>query len=172
MQIIYKRLDELNPYERNPRKNDKAVAGVVASIKEFGFKVPMVVDSSGTIVCGHTRYKAAKELGMNEVPCIIADDLTEEQIKAFRLADNKVSEAAEWDFDLLDTEMGDIVGIDMTDFGFIDTPDIDWADVEELSEETYDKPEKDMCKCPECGYIGNKNSFVKVTSSEAEAQGE
>lgn len=172
MQIIYKRLDELNPYERNPRKNDKAVAGVVASIKEFGFKVPMVVDSTGTIVCGHTRYKAAKELGMTAVPCIIADDLTEEQIKAFRLADNKVSEAAEWDFDLLDTEMGDIVGIDMSDFGFIDTPDIDWADVEELSEETYDKPIKEMLECPHCHHVDSKNHFKKVEGTPEEDEGE
>lgn len=172
MQLIYKRLDELNPYENNPRKNDKAVAGVAASIRQFGFKVPMVVDSSGVIVCGHTRYKAAKELGMKEVPCIIADDLTDEQIKAFRLADNKVSEAAEWDFEMLDAEMGDIVGIDMSGFGFIDTPDIDWADVEELSEETYEKPVKEMLECPHCHHVDSKNHFKKVEGVAEEDEGE
>ena len=117
-QIVYKRLDELKPYEKNPRKNDKAVKFVENSIREFGFKVPIVIDSDGVIVCGHTRYKASKNLNLGEVPCIIADDLTEEQLKAFRLADNKVSEKAEWDFDLLNEEMEDIFSFDMEDFGF------------------------------------------------------
>ena len=92
MQIINKTLTELTPYRNNPRKNDAAVDKVAASIAEFGFKVPVVIDKDGTIVAGHTRYKAAQKLGMPEIPCIVADDLTEEQIKAFRLADNKVGE--------------------------------------------------------------------------------
>lgn len=116
-QIIYKPLDELKPYKRNPRKNDGAVDAVAASIKEFGFKVPIVIDTNGEIVAGHTRLKAAKKLGLAEVPCIIADDLTPEQIKAFRLADNKTAELAEWDFDLLHFELDDI-DLDMSDFGF------------------------------------------------------
>ena len=87
------KLSDLTPYDKNPRKNDDAVKYVKASIKEFGFKVPIVIDKDNVIIAGHTRYKASKELNINEVPCIIADDLTEEQIKAFRLADNKVSEA-------------------------------------------------------------------------------
>ena len=90
------------------------------SIKEFGFKVPIVIDKNNVIVAGHTRYKASKKLKLKEVPCIIADDLTDEQIKAFRLADNKVSEKAEWDFDLLMQELDDIKTIDMDDFGFLD----------------------------------------------------
>ena len=118
MQILEKRLDEIKPYERNPRKNDEAVKYVAASIKEFGFKVPLVIDSDGVIVCGHTRYKAAKQLGLPTVPCIMADDLTPEQIKAFRLADNKSSEFALWDDDLLSGELSDILDIDMSDFGF------------------------------------------------------
>ena len=116
-QIIYKPLCELKPYKRNPRKNDGAVDAVAASIKEFGFKVPIVIDANGEIVAGHTRLKAAKKLGLAEVPCIIADDLTPEQIKAFRLADNKTAELAEWDFDLLHLELDDI-DLDMSDFGF------------------------------------------------------
>ena len=87
-------------------------------IKEFGFKVPMVIDKDNVIVAGHTRYKASMELGLKEVPCIVADDLTEEQIKAFRLADNKVSEKSQWNFDLLNEELDDILDIDMEDFGF------------------------------------------------------
>lgn len=96
-QIQYLPLSELKPYENNPRKNDEAVEYVAKSIQEFGFKVPIVIDKNGVIVAGHTRYKAAKEIGMEEVPCIIADDLTEEQVKAFRLADNKVSDFSIWD---------------------------------------------------------------------------
>ena len=109
-------LSDIHPYARNPRKNDEAVKNVVASIREFGFLVPLVIDRNHEIVAGHTRYKAAKSLGMKEVPCVIADELTEDQIKAFRLADNKVSEAAQWDMNLLPLELADIV-MPMTDFG-------------------------------------------------------
>lgn len=112
------KLKDIKPYEKNPRKNDDAVPYVAESIKQFGFKVPIVIDKNNIIVAGHTRYKAAKKIGFKSVPCIIADDLTDEQIKAFRLADNKVSEKAEWDLDLLDSEIEGIFDIDMTDFGF------------------------------------------------------
>ena len=118
MQIIEKNIKELIPYEKNPRKNDQSVDKVANSIKEFGFKVPIVVDKNNIIVCGHTRYKAAKKLKLAVVPCVVADDLTEEQIKAYRLADNKVGEDSEWDMDLLHGELSDIIDIDMTDFGF------------------------------------------------------
>ena len=91
MQIVYKKIEELKPYKNNPRKNDEAVPYVAESIKQFGFKVPIIIDNNNEIIAGHTRYKASIKLEMKEVPCIIADDLTEEQIKAFRLADNKVA---------------------------------------------------------------------------------
>jgi DNA modification methylase len=91
---------------------------VANSIKEFGFKVPIIIDANGVIVTGHTRYKAAKKLGMETVPCILADDLTDEQVKAFRLADNKVAEIADWDFELLDDELSQVLDIDMEEFGF------------------------------------------------------
>ena len=120
MQIEYIKLEQIKPYERNPRKNDDAVKYVKQSIKEFGFKVPIVLDKDNVIVAGHTRYKASKELGLKEVPCIVADDLTDEQIKAFRIADNKVGEIAEWDEDLLAIEMDDITEFDMSDFGFLE----------------------------------------------------
>lgn len=118
MEIINKKLSELKPYERNARKNDKAVDTVVRSISEFGFRVPILIEKDGTIVAGHTRYKACKKLHKREVPCIVVDDLTDEQIRAFRLADNKVSEIADWDFQLLDDELDTILNIDMSDFGF------------------------------------------------------
>lgn len=118
MEIINKKLDDLIVYDKNPRSNNEAVKYVMESIRQFGFKVPIVVDKNNVIVCGHTRYKASKKLKLDEVPCIIADDLTDEQIKAFRLADNKVSEKAEWDFDLLEGEIDDILDINMEDFGF------------------------------------------------------
>lgn len=119
MEIINKKLDELIPYEKNPRKNKEAVEYVANSIKEFGFKVPIVIDKNNVIVAGHTRYKASKELGLKEVPCIVAEDLNEEQIKAFRLADNKVSEKAKWDMGLLQEELDELFGIlDMNKFGF------------------------------------------------------
>ena len=118
MQVVEKKIAEIKPYEKNPRKNDNAVDAVANSIREFGFKSPVVIDKDNVIVCGHTRYKAAKKLGLDKVPCVIADDLTDEQIKAYRLADNKVSELAEWDIDLLGEELDGIFDIDMSDFGF------------------------------------------------------
>ena len=118
MQIYDKRLDEIKPYENNPRNNDNAVDAVANSIKEFGFKVPIVVDSDGVIVAGHTRYKAAQKLRLQTVPCLVADDLNEEQINAFRLADNKVGELATWDLDTLKAELDNIGEIDMSEFGF------------------------------------------------------
>jgi site-specific DNA-methyltransferase (adenine-specific) len=123
LNIIEKKLTDIKPYEKNPRKNEEAVKYVAESIKQFGFKVPIVIDKEGVIVAGHTRYKAAKKLGLSEVPCIIADDLTEDQIKAFRLADNKVAEKAEWDFELLADELDDLFDFDMTVFGFEDEED-------------------------------------------------
>lgn len=113
-------LSDLIPYDKNPRLNDAAVPKVAESIQQFGFKVPLVIDSNNVIVAGHTRYKAAQQLGLEQVPCIVADDLTPAQIKAFRLADNKVSEFAEWDFDALTAELEALTDFDMQLFGFDD----------------------------------------------------
>ena len=121
MQIEYLPLDALTPYENNPRNNDAAVAAVAASIRSFGFKVPIVIDRCGVIVTGHTRLKAAKRLGLQTVPCIRAADLTPEQVRAFRLADNKVAEKAAWDPGRLEIELDALeldVDMDMSDFGF------------------------------------------------------
>ncbi len=123
-------IKDLKPYEKNPRHNDEAVKYVTESIKQFGVKVPLVIDKDNVIVCGHTRYKACKKLGITEIPCVIADDLTEEQIKAFRLADNKTSEFAEWDYSLLDEELSDIIDLDMGDFGFGDDDEEEEKEIE------------------------------------------
>lgn len=122
MQIIDLQIDEIKPYQNNPRNNEAAVAAVAASIKEFGFKVPLVVDKNNVIVAGHTRHKAALQLGFSTVPAIRADDLTEEQVAAFRLADNKTAELAEWDIDKLEEELAALSNIDMTAFGFDPLP--------------------------------------------------
>ena len=132
MEIKMVKVEDLKPYENNPRFNDDAVEYVAKSIKEFGFKVPRVIDKDNVIVAGHTRYKAGLELGLKEVPCIVADDLSEEQIKAFRLADNKVSEQASWNYDLLDLELDDILELNMEDFGFVKNGE---EIVEEIDEE-------------------------------------
>lgn len=140
MKIVYKQLDELRAYENNPRNNDGAVAAVAASIEKFGWKQPIVIDAAGVIVCGHTRAKAAAKLGLQAVPCVIADDLTEEQIRAYRLADNKTAELAGWDFDKLDAELAELAAtdFDMTAFGF---DDLGQAVLQEFAED--DVPEVD-----------------------------
>lgn len=121
MKIEYLKLSDIKPYEKNPRKNEEAIPYVKNSIEQFGFRVPIILDSENTIVSGHTRYAAAKELGIDEVPCVRADELTPEQIKAFRIADNKTAERADWDEDLLGDELSELLGeFDMTDFGFGD----------------------------------------------------
>ena len=116
--IIYKSLSDISPYEENPRNNSAAVDAVAASISEFGFKVPLIINADNVIVCGHTRYMAAQKLNMETVPCIQADDLTPEQVTAFRLADNKTAELSEWNPDLLIAELSKIEDIDMSLFGF------------------------------------------------------
>ena len=115
-------LDTIQPYDRNPRLNDNAVAAVAESLRQFGFRQPIVIDPAGVIICGHTRWKAAQELGLTKVPVHIATDLTDEQIRAYRIADNKTGELAEWDFEILPIEIEELQGgeMDMSDFGFGD----------------------------------------------------
>lgn len=127
MDIVIKKIKDIHPYEKNPRRNDDAVDYVAESIRIFGWKQPIVIDRNNIVVAGHTRLKAAKKLGQTEVPCVIADDLTDEQVKAYRLADNKVAEQAEWDFDLLGEELDEILNWDMSAFGFdiVDDDDLD-----------------------------------------------
>ena len=150
MQIIKKNVNELVLYENNPRHNDDAVEYVANSIEQFGFKVPIIIDKDNVIVAGHTRLKAAKKLGMEYVPCILADDLSDEQVRAFRLADNKVGELAGWDFTKRDEELAKILDIDMSMFSFKE----DEFDINELFEkaETQEKEhKKKTITCPHCG---------------------
>lgn len=136
LKIVYKKIQDLTPYENNPRLNDGAVDAVAKSIEEFGFKVPIVIDKDGVIVAGHTRLKAAKQLAIDEVPCIIADDLSDEELKAFRLADNKVSELAGWNWDKLEEELEELKmsDIDMEELGFEEDDALDFSYIDELDE--------------------------------------
>ena len=160
MKVEAKSIDEIKPYENNPRDNDDAVDAVANSIKEFGWQQPIVVDNEGVIIAGHTRYKAAKKLGLKHVPAVVADNLTPDQVKAYRLADNKTAELADWDMDLLNDELDQIHNIDMSDFGFdeldddqIDTePKVD--DNEELSLDDF-SDDKFEVVCPKCGFRFN-----------------
>ena len=138
-------VNDIIPYENNPRINDKAVDAVANSIKEFGFKVPIIVDRNNVIIAGHTRLKAALKLGMTDVPVIIADDLTPDQVNAFRLADNKVGELAEWDFNALEAELANI-DLDMSQFTF---------DVEPISPDDFG----DDFSLPD----GDKNEICQMT---------
>lgn len=131
MKIESIEIEKLIPYPNNPRINDDAVEYVANSIKEFGFKNPIIIDKNNVIIAGHTRLKASKLLGMTKVPCIRADDLTEEQVKAFRLADNKVSEFSSWDYDKLEIELDDIQ-IDMGSFGI--EIDVESAEIDPFPE--------------------------------------
>lgn len=167
MNIIEKPINEVIPYEKNPRINDNAVPAVMKSIEEFGFKVPIVIDKNGTIVTGHTRLKAAKKLGMKMVPCIVADDLTPEQIKAFRLADNKVAEAAEWDMELLNEELDGIVDIDMSDFNFSDITDSPSSeDVVEDDGENIELPSEPKTRLGDIWAIGRHKLMCGDATSE------
>jgi len=117
MEIVYLKLSDIHPYENNPRVNDQAVDKVAASITAFKFGSPIIVDGDHVIICGHTRYKAAEKLGLDTVPCIVRDDLTEEEVRAYRIADNRTGEYAEWDYEKLAAELAQIPDIAMEDFG-------------------------------------------------------
>lgn len=146
MNIVMKKTSELIEYENNPRNNEAAIDAVAKSIEEFGFKVPIVITKENIIIAGHTRLKASLKLGLATVPCIVADDLTEGQIKAFRLADNKTAELASWDFTKLESEL-ESIEMDMSVFGFEDleskvpdnATDDDFDPSEELTETPYTK---------------------------------
>lgn len=155
MEIKRVKLSEIRPYEKNPRRNDSAVDAVAASIKEFGWQQPIVVDKDGVIIAGHTRYKAAKKLKCKEVPVVYADNLTEEQVKAYRLADNKTSELAEWDADLLSEELLDLQDFDMGQFGFDDF-NTDTQEIEEAHEDEYEVslPEEPKAKIGDIYQLG------------------
>ena len=143
------------PYVNNPRNNKEAVDKVAASLREFGFKQPIVVDKDNVIIVGHTRLKAAKKLKMTEVPVLVADDLTEEQVRAYRLADNKTAEFAEWDDDLLSLELDSIEDIDMSDFGFdFDLDDEDDEEPDEIEEDDVTEDVDSRCHIGDLWQLG------------------
>lgn len=159
--IVLVPIENICPYENNPRNNGFSIERVKNSIRRFGFKQPIVLDKDNVIVVGHTRYRAGKELGYKALPCIFSE-LADDENKAYRLADNKTAEASTWDFEKLEAELADIPDIDMEDFGFTDTSGIEWDDVPALSESTYEKPDKVMLRCPCCQHIDSTEHFVRV----------
>lgn len=127
MKVIEKHIADIREYENNPRHNESAIEKVAESIAQFGFQVPIVIDKDGVIVTGHTRYNACKLLGFETIPCVVADELNEEQVKAFRLVDNKVAEFASWDYEALQLELADLDGLaefEFPSFVFDDDPSI------------------------------------------------
>ena len=138
-QIQMMKIGDVTPYENNPRNNDAAVNAVAESIRQFGFRQPIVVDVNHVIIVGHTRLKAAQKLGLKEVPVLVADDLGEEQAKAYRLADNKTNELSSWNNDLLQQELAGIFDLDMSEFGFDMS---EFEEPEEVVEDDYTEPEK------------------------------
>ena len=151
MQVEIRSIREIKPYEHNPRSNDCAVDAVAASIKEFGWQQPIVVDKDGVIIAGHTRFKAAKKLGLKEVPVVVAENLTDEQVKAYRLADNKTGELAGWDFSALEEELVGLAEIDMQQFGFAGSETEDFNIDNLFAEAAPKEKEAKEIKCPHCG---------------------
>lgn len=164
LEIKYIPINDIKPYKNNPRLNEDAIPYVMNSIKEFGFKNPIILDKNNVIVAGHTRLESAKRLDMKEVPVIYADDLTEEQIKAFRLADNKVAEKSMWDYTKLDEELDSILDIDMSIFDFdINTDDLE---LDYDNENEVEDINKKLCRCPKCGHINEEKAFKYYEDTE------
>lgn len=161
-QIIYKKVSELKNNPNNPRKNDNAVDTVAKSIEKYGFRNPLIIDDAGIVWCGNTRLKAAKKLKLKEVPCIVVNDLTEQQMTELALLDNKTNEIAEWDTDVL----SDILkSVDLIEFDLdwnLPNDEIDWASVDDLDEKKYDEPQHRMLECPFCHHIDRDIHFKKV----------
>lgn len=149
IKLIRKKVNDLLPYENNPRHNDDAVDPVSESIVKYGYKVPIIIDGDGTVVTGHTRLKALQKLGIEEVDVILADDLSDEQVREFRLVDNKVSEFAKWDSVKLEEEMASLEN-SLEGFGFISLSDIDYDQFFEDVTEEKEKKKKTVV-CPHCG---------------------
>ena len=158
-------VDKLIPYERNPRKNDPAVEAVAVSIREFGFQSPIILDRDGVVIAGHTRLKAAKLLGMEKVP-VIRSGLSGEKAKAYRLADNRTGELAEWDIDLLDAELSEIVDIDMSEFGFDLDEDFDLGIV--VEDEPPEVPEEPVTKPGDMYVMGDHVLLCGDSTSSAD----
>lgn len=153
MEVLQRPIGEITPYEKNPRNNDGAVDAVAASIREFGWQQPIVVDKNGVIIAGHTRYKAARKLGLKEVPVVVAENLTEEQIKAYRLADNKTGELAGWDFSALEEELGALTDFGMEQYGFESAAEESLNLNDLFAEAPPKEKEEKQVTCPSCGMV-------------------
>jgi len=160
MKIVEIELKDIKPYRRNPRKNNISVEPLKRSIEKYGFNVPLVVDKSGEIITGHTRYKAAKELGLKSVPCVRKEDLSKKEIKEYRIADNKVGELSEWDEPLLKIEFEELkdLGSELGDLGFNDSEIDDLLNIgnifglDEDEEEEAQGSTGKLITCPSCGH--------------------
>lgn len=161
-QIVYKKVEELHLNEKNPRKNDGAVDSVAKSIEKYGFRNPLIIDKNNTVWCGNTRLKASKKLGLEEVPCIVVNDLTKKQIRELALLDNKTNEIAEWDFDLLKEEINEL-DLDDFEFDWGITEPLDFANDEEIN---VSEVQKKLCKCPVCGHINEEKAFKYYEDTE------
>ena len=170
LKIVYKNIQDLREYENNPRNNDNAVAAVAASINEFKFRQPIVIDAAGVIIAGHTRVKAAKQLGLQTVPCVVADDLTDAQIRAYRLADNKTAEIAEWNFDKLEEELAELAAIefDMTAFGFDDLELDEPREVTEDEPPEVDEEAEPRCKLGDIWQLGRHRLMCGDSLSQSD----
>jgi len=164
MQIKYEDPINLIPYENNPRVNGYAVKKVMESIKEFGFKNPIIVDKDNVIVAGHTRREASILLGLESVPYIVADDLTEDQVKAYRIADNKLAELSTWDEELLKVELGELMAVDfeLETLGFTEI-DLTTLFKEPEAEEKEKEPKVEKTTLPMLRFGANS---IRITQDE------
>jgi site-specific DNA-methyltransferase (adenine-specific) len=179
MQIELKNINEIKPYEKNPRINDEAVDAVVTSIREYGFRQPIVVDADGVIIVGHTRWKAAKQLGLTEVPVHIATDLSPEKVKAYRIADNQTGNIAEWDYDLLPVELSELqaMDFDLSLLGF-DSDELDKllngddavAEGMTAPDEVPETPEDPVSKRGEIYQLGNHRLMCGDSTDNANVE--
>lgn len=163
MEIIKVKIEDLKPYENNAKiHTEHQIEQIKHSILEFGFNDPIAIDENNVIIEGHGRYIALQELDYDEVECIRLTNLTEEQKKAYTLIHNKLTMNTNFDIDTLQEELNNIIDLDMSDFGFFKLEDIDWEDVEDLSDETYEEPEHKMLECPSCHHIDRDIHFKKI----------
>ena len=156
MKVEYLSPGELIPYEKNAKQHPpEQVEHIANSIKRFGWQQPIVIDKDNVVIIGHGRLAAAKELHLEQVPVVYADNLTDEEVKALRLADNKTNES-EWDFSKLEEELAELAidGLDMTQFGFKDLEEMSFDEPPETFKE-YGEETETKNRCPRCGYEWN-----------------
>lgn len=170
MEIIKVNINDIKEYENNAKLHPtEQIEQIKKSIQEFGNNDPIAIDEENTIIEGHGRYKALKELGYKEIECIRLNHLSEEQKKAYILVHNKLNMNTGFDFELLDEELSNIINIDMEDFGFIES-NIDWDNVEELTEKSYEEPTHKMLECPKCHHIDRDIHFKKIEATDSEIE--